>query len=562
MTSDPPSPRRPLARWALPGLVLLGLALQASRLPFRWNQISIGYASYFKEYRHVISVEGWTAAFSTFVGLHPPAYALIFLGMVSSAVPPIVWHTVSGLFAVASIPVLFWAARRNWSASLAPALVAAAVIAVSPHRNAYGLEVNNYPLFLLTSSIQWASFAALVMTPAEGRRERFLTLAWALATAAALWSHVLAFALPLSQAIVLLVHAQGRRHLRRLLTGGVAAGLLCLPLLGGLLAGGEANPINNPAGLQGALKSMFLDFPGRYGSRLGALLVGVCLLLGAVRTFQQAPRQRLLPLACLAHLLLGGSLILFMVARGIAAAHQFPYYLALVPSAALLVGAAVAGPTRLDGKRDYGTVLATIVLIAGLTLHGLVLGTDALRGKASWNSASQDRALMALAVEEWTAGSTLILVDFPGWNDDDKDVLDPTWALVPITERVHFAHPEVPQLVTADPYWGQPVRFGVDRWLYTFTGWPSCDCAPSIPLSELDPDGDGHIDCSHPGCTERLDAIADHVLGRGQKLIVAVYNTELAYGDFEKAETWAMRRGNLGRSAPSQALWVLTPDAR
>jgi hypothetical protein len=106
-----------------------------------------------------------------------------------------------------------------------------------------------------------------------------------------------------------------------------------------------------------------------------------------------------------------------------------------------------------------------------------------------------------------------------------------------MTESVDFAQPGVPTLVTADPYWGQPVRFAGNRWLYTFTSWPQQD-----------------------GTVERMDVIAGHVLSSGAKLIVAIYNTDQAYGDFAQAEAWAMRQGQLGRSAPSQALWVLPAE--
>ena len=57
-----------------------------------------------------------------------------------------------------------------------------------------------------------------------------------------------------------------------------------------------------------------------------------------------------------------------------------------------------------------------------------------------------------------------------------------------------------------------------------------------------------------------MDVIANHVLATGGKLIVAIYNTDQAHGDFAQAEAWAMRRGELGRSAPAQALWVLKPE--
>jgi hypothetical protein len=259
-------------------------------------------------------------------------------------------------------------------------------------------------------------------------------------------------------------------------------------------------------------------------------MLGAVLLIGGYFTLRAKNGEgQLAGAGLLLHLTITTGLIVLMVASGTAAAHQFPYYLALLPSAALVVGAGVS-----EFRQTLLSRVALGLMLAGLCLHLLALSEDALAGVRSSRAAPTERALMAVAIEEWTPGSSLVLIDFPRWGDDDKDILDPTWALLPVTEPVDFAHPGVPTLVTGDPYWGQPVRFGGNRWLYTFTGWPLQD-----------------------GPVERIDVIARHVLSTGAKLIVAIYNTDQAYGDFNQVESWAMRHGQLGMSAPGQALWVL-----
>jgi hypothetical protein len=413
------------------------------------------------------------------------------------------------------------------------AWLAAIVLAISPHRVAYGLEINNYPLTVFAISTQLLAFSAYstaVQRSTGGHiRAGFF---WAAATSFALWSHVLCATLPLAQVLVIVFTPAFRRQLRSVFLCMGATLISCLPLLPSLLVGGDAPPINQVVGILGALESGFLDFPGRYGSSLAAYLLGLAGCAGALRLSFGTSPDRLVGRALVAHLLLTGTLILFLVARGVAASHQFPYYLALLPTASLLIaaGASKTGPRLLSR--------ATLLFVAaGLLLHAAALGTDALKGWRVVQSAPTERALMGLAIEEWTSDSTLVLIDFPSWGDDDKDVLDATWALLTKREIVDFAHPEVPTLVTADPYWGQPVRFGRNRWLYTFTGWPPSD-----------------------GSTSRMDVIANHVLATGGKLIVALYNTDQAHGDFAQAEAWAMRRGELARSAPAQALWVIKPE--
>ena len=530
------SSHRPVGLLApLVGVTLFAAVLQLSRLPFRWSAITVAYASYFKEYQHNIDVEGWTAAFTTFVGLHPPLYSLIFHAGESAEVPPVAWLLASAFFSVASVPLLLLAGRALVPNGHSLALVAGLCLAVSPQRNAYGLEINNYPLLMMMSALQllaFTRFAAKLETNQLGRRDAAL---WAVATAGLLWTHVLGVALPASQGLVLLSTSLGRRGLKLALPWLLGAVALCTPLLPSIFAGADAPAINQAVGLPRASASLLGGFPGRYGSELAAaLLLGLGMIGGLKLWGTRGTAAR----AAVLHVLLLSALILGMVATGIAAAHQFPYYLALLPSCCLLLsGILLSGDkTTADASAHFKGQILHAALGLALILHLGVQLREAAAAQKAWDNAPTERALMALAIESWTPGSTLVLVDFPDWSDDDKDVVDPTWALIPWSEPVDFGHPGVPTLVTADPYWGQPIRVGGNRWLYTFVGWPTTD-----------------------GEADRIDQIADHVLGEGKRFVLAIDNTSQAPGDFARAETWAMRRGKLGRSAPNQALWVLEP---
>ncbi len=544
MTEPTSSDPKVLSRTALSVFaVIVGLAaaLQLSRLPFRWDPVALAYAAYFHEFRHVIELNGSGAAFTTFVGLHPPAYSLFFLWMMKASAPAVCWLTSSGLFSVASVPLVWMTARlacddrtEAWPPILDSASVAALVLAISPHRNAYGLEVNNYPLLVAVSAAQLLCFARMMRaerTSSQQARSLFARpgraeIAWVLVTALSLWTHVLSIALPCSQLLLLRLLPEARRYLGRLITLAASAALLCLPLLPGVLAGIGSDPINTAPGLSGAMAAALLDFPGRYGSEIGANLLAALILLGAANILRLPRGERLVPLSWLAHGLIAGALVIGMVATGMAAAHQFPYYLVLLPAGALLVPRALhsAQPTALR-------YLVIALCGAALSAHALALGDDALRGRAAWTSASSERGLIELATQSWQENSSLLLYGFPQTMDDDKDALDAAFFFIPLDEQITFAQPEVETLVPGDPNWGQPLLFERGRWLYTFTDFKQ----------------------------DRVDAITNATLARGERVTVAAYNTHWAQREADELRAWATARGEPGRRAKDQLMFVLEP---
>ena len=532
MTSPPSTAARrssPRLPWALLAILVLAALLQASRLPFRWNQIALAYAAYFHEFRHVIELNGWGSALTTFVGLHPPAYSLLFLGMMVSHAPAACWFGVSGLLSVAAGPLVWATARQHWGREAAlGATLAALVLAISPHRNAYGLEVNNYPLLVAATAGQLLAFSRWVARPPASSRPSGAELLWIATTTLALWTHVLSIALPISQLALLLALPEGRARLRRFGLALAVVVLLCVPLLPGLLAGSGADPINAPAGILTALSAALAEYPGRYGSETAANLLGLLALLGAWTALQMPRNERLIPLSWLAHTALAATLIVALTAGGVAAAHQFPYYLVLLPGGALLVAKAACDGA---GRLPVPTVVLRLCLATALGLHGLALTGAALQAGRTWNEADSERGLMALAVQAWQPGAALLLVNFPRGFDDDKDQVDPTYALIPMTERLTFAQPEVPTLVPGDPSWGQPFRFEGGRWLYTFTDFKET----------------------------RVDAIADTTLAAGNRVILAVYDTQRGEREVEEIRAWALQRGEPGRRAPGQLMFVLDP---
>ncbi|HEU4701534.1 MAG TPA: glycosyltransferase family 39 protein [Conexibacter sp.] len=156
----------------------------------------------------------------------PPLYYLLTWGWTRVAGDgEAALRTVSALALVAAVPVAYLALRRL--AGERTALATAALTAVSPLLGWYALDARAYGLMVLTALLSAWAFGA-VLERASARR---LAL-WALAAAAALWTHWFAGFLVLGEVVALLWLRRGTWH-GVLLAGGAA--LLALAPLTGLL---------------------------------------------------------------------------------------------------------------------------------------------------------------------------------------------------------------------------------------------------------------------------------------------------------------------------------------
>ncbi len=514
MTSAAPSapPGRPWSALAMTGPVLLAAALTWTRVPFRWNQIALAYGAYFREYFAALQIEG-LRGLTQFVGIHPPAYSLLFLGMRQVGVSPATWFVVSGAWSVLAVLGVGLTARR---AGLGPALtgVAALLLATSPHRLAYALEPNNYPMLLAVVALQGAAFARFGQ---DGRGR----VALGALTLLGLWTHALFVTVPIAQAIAL-SWPRGPRWRPGLTTFAVAA-LLCLPLVPSVLEG-AGSTVNVGGGLAVVGKAMLLDFPARYGAAWAGWVVAVAAGIGGIAALRARPIS-VVTRAWAAQVLVGGGLLALLLARGTAAAHQFPYYLLLLPPGCLLAATALrAGPV--PGR----AALAALLLMAvGANVQWTV--GESRRARAAFRAAAVTHPMVARGVGAWTEGSVLLLLGFPTGGDDDKDVVDPAYALVPMDQRVRHDEPEVPTLVGGDPYWGQPYGYPGDRWLYTFTGF----------------------------IEDRFEGIFAAHRGRGERLVVVVYDTDQAPNDVAAVAAWGRRHGVEPLRGARELLFVFGP---
>ncbi len=491
-------------RLALLAPILVATTFQISRLPFRWNQISLAYAAYFHEARWAFREDGLTGLLTTWVGIHPPLYSTLFVGLMALDPPALAWHLLSGFFSVLAVVLLARAATGPRSGSTG--LIAAWLFAVSPHRTAYGIEPNNYPLLVLLTVLQWRAWSRW---STEGTRRAGIL--WGLVTAAALWTHVLAVLLPVSQLLTSFV-CRGDRT--RTALAALLPAVLCLPLIAPALQLAGGPPINDPPGLAAALANLTLLLPTRYGSGIAAWIVVILTVFGAL-----SDRRELRPFVV--HLVLGSLGILVLMAIGVASATQLPYWLAVLPSVILL---AAEGASRLA---RLGTAAVTGVVL----LNSASLGWDAVRGVHGFLDAPISHAVVRAGLRHWTPGTPLVTLHFAEFQDDDKDGIDPAWAHFPILRRLHFVDSPLPLVVAADPYWGQPVLADGDRWWFTFT--------------ELD--------------ESRWDSLFAAYGALGQPVLVIAWNGDHAPDEFARLGRWIEAHGGDGSVEAGQAWWWVPP---
>ena len=434
------------------GLLLLAtlgiaVAVQASRVPMRWSQVAIAYGAYVAEWRHAASTGGgWL---TTWVGLHPPLFAWIFAGALKLGVPPAGWLLASGAASVSSVLTVATAVF----VALGPrgrtaALLAGAFVAMSPHRVAYGLEVNNYPLLVGALGAQGLAFALW----ARGRGGVPLLVTSALLP----WVHLLGGTVLVGQLIAAAAVDRGRLRELALLYGG--AGIALLPLIPGLREA-LGDPINEGAGAAGALAALVGELPGRNGLAAAGWATAALGGLGALTAWKE--EDRLVPVSWIACAVVGGLAVLGALASAQASAIQFQYWLVPLLPTLMLAGLAIRGR---EGHQGLVLVAAAILLA-----NGASLGLDALDARWQRGRATQSHPVATGAVNDWGPGEVLLLVGLPWSGDDDKGTVDPVWAAMPMRRSLDYTDPDIPGLTAADPYWGQPVRFDDGRWLYTFT---------------------------------------------------------------------------------------------
>jgi len=259
-------------RWFWPclgGLLVFAAAVRWGRLPIIWDYWAIDYVSYV--YYHWEDLSQGRFPWTRLIGMHPGQYALgmALLLKLGGSLGALMWLPVLASCAALGVGTL-WVRRQTSSAA---GLLFGVLMAISPYQAHYGIELNNYPLFLLVGSLLVVSVWACWDAPRTGR-----LVALGAAVAAAPHAHF--FLLPLLAVIGVVVVATRRwRMLAAMAIGAVPA----LPVL---IA--AATLPSEPGSYMGSvtvdllIEESSLAWVGRFGTPTALLGVVVATLLGTI----------------------------------------------------------------------------------------------------------------------------------------------------------------------------------------------------------------------------------------------------------------------------------------
>lgn len=450
---------------AMVAILLLALVLRFSRLPLRWNQITLAYAAYQEPFVSRVEDGQWIQAVGTFFGLHPPFYSLLFWAWSLVWGTPGSFHVLSALFSVAAVVVV----GRGGLILGGPRVggVGALLLATSLYHLHYSLEVNNYPLLVLMSALSHLTFMPVV----TGKTRVW---PWVGCAALGVWTHMLGGVLLGVQGLILLMR-------RRPAPLGWAL-LLCLPLAPAvverLALGSTYHNEVEGAGLlwQQAVVDMVQQFGPPILLGFGLILV----VLGLARGLMQAHRVEVLSLGvCLA----GGVLVNgLMIGLGVAAPHQHPYWLYLLPPWVILVGLGLCPPRPqkpVGWTLGWGTLLVLGILVVPNLASAARQVVDALLLERAFQGQPHliRSALHGMAD---TPRSALWLVAPPLYPDDNKLAQDVVYTEISPWWRCEFYTPPTLHFEFIDYAYGQPYRCQVtlsplsgppqrrEMYLYTF----------------------------------------------------------------------------------------------
>ena len=406
------TPARPQRR-LLAAIFTTALVLRLLRAGARWHEDAWLYSVYPAEVVDLVRTGAWHRVPFTFTGLHPPAWP-VWHSVLELADPRPVWWLLGSVGW--SVAAVWLVARRS--------VVAGLLLATAPVAVHYSAEVNQYPLLLCALAGLWTCEA-----PAEARVHRGVVLWGGLAA----WTHLLG-------GVAAMVAAATLPRRQRSRTVGALA--VCgVPLLPGVWAamGGEGT-FGQP-GLEPSL--VWSDAVGRFGG------LGLVVVAAAAVSARASPRLAAGVVAAV------GTLLVMVLLR-IAAPHQFPYWLTVMPPMVLLAARAER--------------LRWLLVAVAMAQGAWQLGFDGQRvGTVLQDVRAQERAV-DVAIQRletpWScpthklepdcSGDALVLLRPPGRNDDDKTRTSAVlWRVLPTWRAPRVALPGIP-LSSSEYRAGQP----------------------------------------------------------------------------------------------------------
>ncbi len=394
-------------------VVAVALVLRCLRLVNRWDEVALAYAAYAAPASERLWAGSPGEAMACWVGLHPPAHALLLAVLDGVWPAPAAWMGLSILFSVLAV----------WMVGRAAGPWAALVLATSPVQLMDAAEVNNYPLAVAgLAALLWARKAS-----------------WPWFVAAVVWAsygHVLGLCVAGGLTASRLVRPVCPRERIPL---GVGAALVAAPLVAGILRLSLQSSTFSQADFE------WFEWVAMVGRTVGpeAALLAVLAFIGLFLG-RSAPVVGLLVL---------GAAYLAALQLGAAAAHQRPYLSLFGPPVAVAVGAGL----MVLRARWHRTGTAVVVLF------GLAMTGRALRClRAEWSIVTdlrhdlQEQRGVDVALAESRTGDVIWLVAPALQADDDKtDHSSVLWRFSPFRPMPRAAIPGVAFDYT-DWLWGQP----------------------------------------------------------------------------------------------------------
>ncbi len=411
---------------ALAILLIVAAAARWARLPVAWDYWAIDYLANVFPIRDDLASGAlpWTRL----VGLHPPQHALLSAGLLAGGLSARAALLLSLVLSVGGIGVGAWWVGR--AAGPAGAVLFSGVAAVAPHGVHYGLELNNYPLFLAAMAATTAALHAAWTDPASRRAAAALGGC----AAVALHAHFFAAAL-LGGALIATLVTRRWRPSAALGIAFVVAGPVLAAALGA--RGGRTQAFHNDR-LQATeiAQQLWTAWDGRFGSAwtFGALAAatGVATAL-AVRD----ERTRAAAVTALALLAGGATAVLAGHLTAATDVGQTPYWVHVAWCQLALLGL------------GFGVADRRLRIALGLLLAPWLLAAGArAAAPAGWTSAPADAADPAALedhlAERWGEGDVLVyLWDTPYPNDDPLH-RDPAMAALPPSRIGDFTARDAP----------------------------------------------------------------------------------------------------------------------
>ncbi len=409
-------------------LVFLGACLRWIRFDLRFNQITFAYAAYYQPVVSAFEAGDWYAVLTTFVGLHPPLYSILFAFLYHAWGAPAGYLLMSGVFSTAAVVAAFLLGREAYGDRTG--LGAAALMAVSVYQSHYALEVNNYPLLTFVATLgQWTFLRAL------HRPDTRRLAGWIATMVAGLYTHALVAVLVCGQFLVFLgIHR--RRYLRQVALAALAVAVACSPMIPPVLAlvtstGTYQNETIHPLALWSSVIEVMTQ---RFGPPAIVLLLVAASAAGAWYGLKD-PRRVRATTALFAALGVVPAVAALIVVQ-VASAEQYPYYLSCLGPFLVLAargflgrGDSPAGRSPSFGWLALGFVCATEVAFA--------LGEV---GEARTTIAQAERRPHAIraALARKPPPDVLWLIAPPLFGDDDKRAVDPVYLALPKWRRCRY----------------------------------------------------------------------------------------------------------------------------